>query len=119
MFVRLLHGAQRGAALITRYQGQRPKQNSSDITAETKEKLDRLRAKQAGHRGVCTKLTEETDELIHQTEADYGRCEIVRSLLDEKSKILKNINEEILGICEVGKIESEIEESTEITSRIL
>ena len=32
---------------------------------ESKEKLDRLRAKRGGHRGVCTKLTKEADELLH------------------------------------------------------
>ena len=88
--------------------------------AETKEKLDRLRAKQGGHRGVCTKLiTKETDEIVHATVIDYDRCEVIRALLEEKSKILNDIDEEILGICEVANIGAEIEESTEVMARIL
>ena len=89
--------------------------------AETKEKLDRLRAKRGGHRGVCTKLiiTKETDEIVHATVIDYDRCEVIRALLEEKSKILNDIDEEILGICEVANIGAEIEESTEVMARIL
>ena len=49
--------------------------------AETKEKLDRLRAKRGGYRGVCTKLT---DEIVHATVIDYGRCEVIQALLEEK-----------------------------------
>jgi hypothetical protein len=32
---------------------------------ESKENLDRLRAKRGGHRGVCIKLAKEADELLH------------------------------------------------------
>jgi hypothetical protein len=87
--------------------------------AETKDKLDRLRAKRGGYRGVCTKLTKETEEIIHTDEIDYDRCEVIRSLLEEKSKILTDIDEEILGICEIASIEYEIEESADVMGRIL
>ena len=87
--------------------------------AETNEKLDQLRAKRGGHCGVCTKLTKETDKIVHATVIDYDRCEVIRALLDEKSKILNDIDEEILGICEVANIGAEIEESTEVMARIL
>lgn len=40
-------------------------------------------------------------------------------MLQEKLKILNDINEEILGLCDIKDIESEIEESTEIVARIL
>lgn len=46
--------------------------------AETKDRLDRLRAKRGGYRGVCTKLTKETEEIIHAGEIDYNRCEVIR-----------------------------------------
>ena len=39
--------------------------------------------------------------------------------MEEKSKILNDIDEEILGICEVANIGAEIEESTEVMARIL
>ena len=88
-----LHGAQRGAALITWYQA-KAQAKIRAIMAETKDKLDRLRAKRGGYRGVCTKLTKETEEIIHADEIDYDRCEVIRSLLEEKSKI-----------CEIASIE--------------
>jgi hypothetical protein len=79
-----------------------------------------LREKRGGYRGVCTKLTKETEEIIHADEIDYDRCEvIIRSLLEEKSKILTDIDEEILGICEIASIENEIEESADVMGRIL
>ena len=87
---------------------------------ESKENLDRLRAKRGGHRGVCTKLAKEADELLHLPgDVDVGRCEIIRSLLEGKLKILSEIDEEILGLCDVKDIEQEIEESAEVVSRIL
>jgi hypothetical protein len=56
---------------------------------ESKEKLDRLR-KRGGHRGVCTKLAKEADELLHLPgDVDVDRCEIIRSLLEEKLKNYK------------------------------
>ena len=44
---------------------------------ESKEKLDHLRAKRGGHRGVCTKLAKETEELLHLP----GDIDVDRSLL--------------------------------------
>ena len=87
---------------------------------EAKEKLDRLRAKRGGHRGVCTKLAKETDELLHLPgDIDVDRSEIIRSLLEAKLKILSEIDEEILGLCDVNDIEQEIDESAEVLARIL
>lgn len=80
---------------------------------ETKERLARSRGKRGSYRGVCTKISKETDELISATEIDYDRCEIIRSLLEEKWKILTEIDGEILGICEVEDIQNEIEKSAE------
>lgn len=87
---------------------------------EPKEILDRLRAKRGGHRGVCTKLAKEADELLHlPDDVDIDRIEIIRSLLEAKLKIVSEIDEEILGLCDVKDIEQEIEESAEVVSRIL
>jgi hypothetical protein len=65
------------------------------------------------------KLTKETKEIIHADEIDYDRCEVIRSLLEEKSRILTDIDEEILGICEIASIEYEVEESADVMGRIL
>ena len=99
----LLHGAQRGATW------KHNELNTSEIMTESKEKLNRLRTKRGGYRGVCTKLAKEADELLHLPgDVDVDRCEIIRSLLEEKLKILSEIDEEILGLCEVKDIEQEI-----------
>jgi DNA-binding transcriptional MerR regulator len=47
-------------------------------TKEAKEKLDRLRARRGGHRGVSTKLMKEAMELLQTPEAEnIERCEII------------------------------------------
>jgi hypothetical protein len=90
------------------------------LEANTKEKFDRLRAKRGGHRGVCTKLAKEAEGVIQsQDEENINRSEVIHSLLSEKLKILNELDEEILGLCEIKDIEIEIEESSEIVARIL
>jgi molybdenum-dependent DNA-binding transcriptional regulator ModE len=48
------------------------------LTKEAKEKLDSLRGRRGGHRGVSTKLTKEAMELLQTPEAEnIERCEII------------------------------------------
>ena len=75
----------------------------------SKENIERLRAKRGGYRGVATKLAKEAHELLHSTDVDIQRCEVISNQLAEKMNILNNINEEILGVCEVSEIAGEIE----------
>jgi hypothetical protein len=90
------------------------------VEANKKEKLDRLRAKRGGNRGVCTKLAKEAQELIEtRNEGNLNRSEVVHSILSEKLKLLNELDEEILGLCDISEIQGEIEETTEIASRIL
>ena len=90
------------------------------VEANAKEKYDRLRAKRGGHRGVCTRLAKEAEQVVQsQDEENIDRSEVIHSLLSEKLKILNKLDEEILGLCEVKDIEREIEESSEIIARIL
>lgn len=87
---------------------------------EPKEKLERLRARRGGHRGVCTKLEKEAIELTQTPEHDkIERCEVIAKQLEAKIKILNEIDEEILNICDVKEIQNEIEESAEVSDRIL
>ena len=74
---------------------------------EVKEKLNRLRARRRGHRGVCTKLEKEATELLQIPEGEGDHIEL-----------LSKINEEILDICDVNDIQNEIELSAEISDRI-
>ena len=88
--------------------------------AETKEKLDRLRPRRGGNRGVCTKLAKEANELvIYMEDDDHARCEIVKNLLQEKLEIINELDEEIPGLCDIAEIQGEIEESTKVVARIL
>ena len=47
------------------------------------------------------------------------RCEIIKGLLQEKLKILNDIDDKILDLCSVDDIERDIEESAEVVVRIL
>lgn len=92
------------------------------MSKEIKEKFDRLRAKRGGHRGVCTKLEREAVELLRSSDLNVDiieRCEVIASQLEVKTKLLNEIDEEILGMSEVSEIENEIEESVVIADRIL
>ena len=75
------------------------------------ENLERLRAKRGGYRGVTTKLIKESLEILESTDVDIQRCEVISKQLEDKMTILKELNDEILGICEVSEIEHEIEEA--------
>jgi len=90
------------------------------MSEEAKEKLVRLRARRRGHRGVCTKLEKEAIALlqIHE-ETCVERSEVIVGQLEEKLKVLNEIDEQILNLCEVNEIQTEIEESAEISDRIL
>ena len=69
---------------------------------------------------MCTRLAKEAEQDVQsQDEENIDRSEVIHSLLSEKLKILNELDEEILGLCEVKDIEREIEESSEIVARIL
>ena len=85
----------------------------------SKENIERLRAKRGGYRGVCTKLVREAIELLDSTEVDIERCEVIAEQLENRMKILDEINEEIISICEVADIEREIEDAAAVKDRIL
>ena len=79
----------------------------------------RLRAVQRGHRGVTTKLIRETDELLVATTLSTesrSRLGIIHKELSLKSELLSGLNQEIISLCEVSDIESEIEEAETITA---
>ena len=91
------------------------------MAEETKEKLTRLCARRRGHRGVCTKLSKEATELLLQTpeETEIERSEIIAGVLKKNLKILNELYEAILNVCDVDEIQIEIEESAQKTDGIL
>ena len=81
--------------------------------------IGRIRAVRVGNRGVLTKLTNEAEVLLKETKANKGRLQTITTLLDEKIKRVKVLDEKVLELCEVEDIATEIEESDEIISRTL
>ena len=73
--------------------------------SESKDNLDRLREKGDGHRRVCVKLVKEAGEILSLDEVDANWCEVIISILEVKLKTLNEIEEEILGLCDVTDIE--------------
>ncbi|XP_046857875.1 uncharacterized protein LOC124451297 [Xenia sp. Carnegie-2017] len=91
------------------------------MSTEEKEKLERLRARRRGHRGVCTKLEKESVEMLSQPPHDdlVKRSEIIAQQLEGKLRILCELDEEILNTCDVNEMQGEIEDSAEISDRVM
>jgi hypothetical protein len=80
--------------------------------------FERTEAIRRRHRGVVTKLTNEvssyysTEEKL--PEATLYRLEIIDQNLEIKLRVLEELNQQVLGVCEVEEIETEIEEAEAI-----
>ena len=68
---------------------------------------------------MCTKLSKEATELLLQTpeEAEIERIEVMAGLLEEKLKIMNELDEAMLNV--YNEIQIEIEESAQTTDGIL
>ena len=94
----------------------------SDEETERQAKLERLRAIRLGNRGVVTKLTREVDNLLSKPELDTeatARLKVIFEQLEGKSKLLTNLDSEVLGLCLMDDIEKEIDESETITAKVI
>ncbi|XP_028413524.1 uncharacterized protein LOC114536361 [Dendronephthya gigantea] len=87
--------------------------------SETKENLTRIRAVRGGNRGVITKLINEAEGLLKEEILERGRLNTITSLLEEKLKYVKDLDQKIIEICEVADIAAEIDEAEELISRVL
>ena len=86
------------------------------------ESLEHRKAKRAGHRGVVTRYLQETRSLLDKETIDnktQRRLGVLRGLLQDKSEVLKRLDEEILAGCATENIEGEIIEADEISSKII
>ena len=82
--------------------------------------LERLKATRAGHRGVTTKLVKGVDELLDDPDSiDQTKTETFQELLGKKLSVLNALDEEILTLIGIDEIEQEIEETSEVTARII
>ena len=83
------------------------------------EKLSRTRAKRGGNPSVMTKLSKEANDLLEDEPINKQRLDFIASSLNEKLKLVKTFDEEIIENCAVDGIEAEILESDEINSRVM
>jgi len=94
----------------------------SDEDTERLAKLERVRAIRRGNRGVITKLTKEVDDLLSKSELDAeakARLRVIFEQLEGKSKLLSNLDSEVLSLCGMDDIEREIDESEVITAKVI
>ena len=87
--------------------------------AENKDMLARLKAVRAGNRGVITKLSKESEYILKAEDVDEGRLQTISGLLDEKLRLIKDLDAQVLNLCELDDIVPEIEEADEVISRTL
>ena len=86
--------------------------------------LARKRAIRAEHQGVITKLTKKVDSILNNdeelaAESSETRLQTINTMLSAKLKIVKELDEQVLSLCDVEDISREIEEADDIISRVL
>ena len=92
-------------------------------TREKNDSVDRLKRVRGGNRAVITKLEKEANEIIRRhgnaLNTDLvAKFESWAAILRKKQKLISKLDEEILMKCEMSEIENEIEESSEISTKI-
>ncbi|CAB4043048.1 Hypothetical predicted protein [Paramuricea clavata] len=93
--------------------------DDDDDETEEKLKLKRLQMRRQGYRAFVIRLVKEIDEICEAESHDYERIQVIDQHLQDKLKLLNELNESILLLCDVEEITHEIEESEEINDRIL
>lgn len=64
-----------------------------------------------GYCGVYTKLGKEALTFFDRTDVDTERCEVIAEQLEVKMRIFNELNDEIIGICEINETELELEDA--------
>jgi hypothetical protein len=87
------------------------------MSTETKEKLklQRLQMRRQGYRAFVIQLIKEIDEICEAESYNYEIIQVIDQHLQDKLKLLNELNESILLLCDV----EEIEESEEINESYL
>ncbi len=91
------------------------------MSADAKERLSRLLAIRGGHRGTLTRYEKEVHDLLEQppNEVDVNRLEVIDKQLEERLAKLDGLDKDIQSLCDLEKLEKEIDESENVTTRIL
>ena len=85
------------------------------------EALERLKLRRRGNRGVATKYIQEAKQILQGELIDgpqQQRLITVRNTLQEKLKLITELDDAILNTCPTTEIETEIEESETVNARI-
>ena len=86
---------------------------------EDSSKVQRLQMRRKGYEAFAMRLIQEFDDICEMENYDYERIEVIDQHLHDKQKLLKELNETILALCDVEEIAGQIEESEEINVRIM
>ena len=87
-------------------------------------KFARLRAIRGGNRSVVSKLQAEVAVFIESRSSSYAepnvlsRLESISDSLTTKKEYLRQLHEQIVGLCAIEELEKEIEESSDWETRI-
>jgi len=84
--------------------------------------LERSRAVRGGHHGVVTKLVHEAEGILMNdslTPDHRSKLTVIKQPLDGKLKLLSDMDEKILNLCEVDAIETEVNESEAIVAKVI
>ena len=86
------------------------------------EELEKQRAVRRANRGVVTKLTKEVDTLLAEepvTSEKIARLNVIFDLLENKLKLLNEIDRQILSLCKVDDVPGEVDESEAILDKVM
>ena len=86
------------------------------------EKLERLKLKRRGQRGVVTKLCQEANSLLEADSIESSalrRLRTIQGILREKQAGLKTLDEEITDTCPIDEVENETMEAEELSGTIV
>lgn len=83
------------------------------------ERLACVCVKHGGNLSVMTKLMYEAEGLLEAEPNNKKRLKVIADSLDQKLKLVKSLDEEVMETCNVEEIVKEIEDSDEINSRVM
>ena len=86
------------------------------------EKLERLKLKRQGQRGVVTKLCQEANSLLEADSIELSvlrRLRTIQGILREKQAGMKMLDEEITDTCPIDEVENEMMEAEKLSGTIV
>ena len=80
----------------------------TDTTEETS-KLQRLQMRRKGYQVFAMRLIQEFDNICDGETYGYERIKVIDQHLQDKTRLIGELNESILSLCKVEEITGEIE----------